>query len=243
MCTNYVPTPKDRLQDWFDVPRPEFDYPEEAYPLYRVPMICRAGPGMTHEGMAEHRRVCLPALFGLVPHWSKDTKIGRHTYNARAETVDVKPSYRTPWRASRLCLVPMEAFFESSYAGGKPERWKIALASGAPFASAGIWDRWIDPATGLAVHSFSLLTINADAHPVLNRFQPAGDEKRSLVIVRPDDYDAWLDAPPDAAREFLGLYPASELVALAAPRPPRLPRATHEAPSRASQRELGSEGT
>lgn len=39
-------------------------------------------------------REALPGLFGLIPHWATDTKIGRQTFNARSETVASKPSFR-----------------------------------------------------------------------------------------------------------------------------------------------------
>jgi putative SOS response-associated peptidase YedK len=43
-------------------------------------------------------REALLGRFGLVPHWSKNDKIARHTYNARSETVAPKPSFRDAWR-------------------------------------------------------------------------------------------------------------------------------------------------
>jgi putative SOS response-associated peptidase YedK len=73
-------------------------------------------------------------------------------------------------------------------------RWRIGLASRRAFAVAGIWDRWEDPAGGSVVHSFSLLTVNADGHPVLARMHRPGDEKRSIVPVAPEQYDDWLGA-------------------------------------------------
>ncbi|MBA3479235.1 MAG: SOS response-associated peptidase family protein [Lautropia sp.] len=66
------------------------------------------------------------AMFGMVPYFSKDGKDFRKTYNARAETVDVRPSYRGPWRRRQFGLVPMEAFFEPNY-----ERQAGALADRA----------------------------------------------------------------------------------------------------------------
>ena len=52
--------------------------------------------------------------------------------------------------------------------------------------------------------SFSQLTINADMHPLLRRMHKPGDEKRSLVIVSPDDYDTWLGCrEPELAQTYL----------------------------------------
>ena len=39
-----------------------------------------------------------------------------------------------------------------------------------------------------------MITLNADGHPLLKRFHRLGDEKRSVVIVRPEDYFEWLES-------------------------------------------------
>jgi putative SOS response-associated peptidase YedK len=106
----------------------------------------------------------------LIPSWAKDDKISRHTYNARSETAAEKPSYRHAWRQSQVGLVLADNFYEPSYASGKAVRWKIELASGDPFGIACLWERWTDPASGELVVSFSMLTVNADAHPVMRQF-------------------------------------------------------------------------
>lgn len=75
-----------------------------------------------------------------------------------------------------------------------------------------------------------MLTINCDEHPVLRRFHGPEDEKRSLVHVPPEEFDAWLNTDPETARSFLQL-PASEvLITAPAPLPPRK-RATVPPPS------------
>ena len=111
----------------------------------------------------------------------------------------------------------MTGFYEPDYATGKPVRWKIERQDGLCFTVAAIWDYWRKP-TGEGLHSFSMLTINADNHPVMGRFHPHGDEKRSLVIVPPERRDAWLQATPDNAHEFFTPMPAGEFTASASPR-------------------------
>lgn len=51
---------------------------------------------------------------------------------------------------------------------------------------ASIWDRWTDPTSGEIVTSFSMLTVNADGHPVMGRFHWPRDEKRSVVVLGAD---------------------------------------------------------
>jgi putative SOS response-associated peptidase YedK len=50
-------------------------------------------------------------------------------------------------------------------------------------AIASLWDRWTDPVTGKIVTSFTMLTVNADQHPVMKQFHKPGDEKRSVVVL------------------------------------------------------------
>ncbi|MNV95235.1 hypothetical protein D3C71_1901060 [compost metagenome] len=104
----------------------------------------------------------------------------------------------------------MIGFFEPCYESGKAERWRISMADGSPFAVAGIWRAWQEE-QGFT-YSFSQLTINADMHPLLRRMHKPGDEKRSLVIVKKHDYDAWLGCrDPDLARTYL-VQRAAELL-------------------------------
>lgn len=49
--------------------------------------------------------------WGLVPSWAKDPAIGARMNNARAETVDTKPAFRSAFK-SRRCLIPANGFYE-----------------------------------------------------------------------------------------------------------------------------------
>lgn len=61
--------------------------------------------------------------------------------------------------------------------------------------------------------------MNADGHGVMGRTHKLGDEKRSVVILRPADYDEWLHTMNvEAARAMLQLYPAAEMTAEPAPK-------------------------
>jgi putative SOS response-associated peptidase YedK len=153
----------------------------------------------------------LTGLFGLVPHWSADTKIARHTYNARSETVAAKPSFRDAWKHAQHCIIPAEAFFEPDWRSGRAVATRIASADGEPLGIAGLWSRWRSP-QGEVVHSYTMLTINADAHPLMQQFHKPGEEKRMVVILAPQHYQAWLAAAPAASLGFLRAWPAECLV-------------------------------
>jgi len=164
------------------------------------------------------RVACGLARFGLIPSWARDDTIGRHTYNARSETAATKPSFRKAWRQRQFGLVLVDDFFEPDYATGRAVRWRIRRDDGEPMAIAGLWDRWTDPASGEQVVSFAMLTINADAHPVMNRFHRTGEEKRTPVALLPSLHDPWLQASPDEAMALLAAQSLPALQADAAPR-------------------------
>jgi putative SOS response-associated peptidase YedK len=187
MCTNFTPT---RNVEWakakLGVDLPQGEYPPEAYPGYAAPIVLKSHQtGRVASGLAR---------FGLIPSWAKDDKISRHTYNARSETVDEKPSYRSAWRQRRYAIALLDNFYEPNYISGKAERWKIELASQEPFGIASLWDTWTDHSSGEVVTSFTMLTVNADEHPVMKQFHKPGDEKRTPVVLAPSKFDEWLSA-------------------------------------------------
>jgi putative SOS response-associated peptidase YedK len=214
MCSNYIPASEISLRDHFGVEPPQAAFKLEAYPGYLAPII-----RLPHDEPNADRFECVPACYGMVPHWA-DMKLARQTYNARTETVFSKPSFRTAWKKRQFCLIPADAFYEPCYETGKAVRWKIALAADRPFAMAGIWDWRPDGPDGKPLISFSMLTINADGHEVMQHFHKAEDEKRMVVILEPQQYQEWLHTPVDKAESFFKRYPAEQLVAVPAPKSP-----------------------
>ena len=199
MCINFTPTRNNAwVKERLGVNLPEGNCPPEAYPGYVAPLVVKS-----HQ---TGRVACGLARFGLIPGWAKDDKISRHTYNARSETVAEKPSYRTAWRQRRYGIALLDHFFEPNYVTGKARRWQIALASKEPFGIASIWDTWIHPATGELVTSFSMLTVNANHHPVMKQFHKPGDEKRTPVILSPDQFEAWLSADTTIAAAMMNWH-------------------------------------
>ena len=142
----------------------------------------------------------------------KDATIARHTYNARAETVAEKPSYRDAWRLGRHCIIPVEAFYEPDWRSGKAVSTRTSRADGQPMGLAGIWTGWKSP-SGEILRSFSMPTINADQHPLMSQFHKPDDEKRMMVILEPHQFDDWLYAPVEQSWAFLQAFPAEKLVA------------------------------
>ncbi|KWI55741.1 hypothetical protein WM06_07935 [Burkholderia cepacia] len=62
-------------------------------------------------------------------------------------------------------------------------------------------------------HTMAMITVNGEGHPIFSRMHKPDDEKRAVVILRPDDYEEWLLTPNvDAARAMLQHYPAGAVV-------------------------------
>ena len=214
MCANYVPvTDLERMKLFFAVMRGN-PVPEETWPGYAAPFV-RQSREQAEGGVRE----VATGLFGLVPHWSKDLAIGRRTYNARSETAAEKPSFRDAWAYGRRCIVPTEAIYEPNWESGRAVRWRIRRRDGAPMGVAGLWGAWRGPDGGELL-SFTMLTINADGHPLMQRFHKPDDEKRMVVVLHEADYDRWLGAPAGRMRDFLERWPSEDLEAEPAPRPP-----------------------
>lgn len=91
-------------------------------------------------------------LWGLVPAFAKDTKIGVRMINARAETVATNNSFRTSL-ARRRCIVPADGFYEWRAVPGQRSKqpYYVRRRDGLQLAFAGLWAEWRGFVDGLAV--------------------------------------------------------------------------------------------
>ena len=166
-------------------------------------------------GQARLDRELVAGQFGLVPRWVKsasDAKLrSTKLVNARSEAVTTSNNFRDAWLAGQRCIVPMTAFFEEDWRSGQSVLTRIARVDGKAMGVAGLWESW--QKNGETIVSFCLLTINANSHALMHRYQHAGVEKRMPAILSEGTYDAWLTARPDKAKEFMRAYPANWLLA------------------------------
>jgi putative SOS response-associated peptidase YedK len=128
--------------------------------------------------------------WGLVPYWAEDPSIGSRMINARGETVAEKPAFRAAFRARR-CLIPADAFYDWPEEGKDKRPFLFRRPDGAPFAFAGLWEKWV-PEGGGVLESFTI--INCAARPWMARYH-----SRTPVVIAPDQYDSWLDPGVDPA--------------------------------------------
>lgn len=181
----------------------------DMWPGYLGPFVRRHEYADVGDDAVPEREALLGS-FGLIPHWSTDTKIACQTYNARTETVATKPSFRDAWHKAQHCIIPADAIYEPDWRSGKALPTRISRADGEPMGIAGLWSWWKSP-KGEVLHSFTMLTINADQHPLMNQFHKPTDEKRMVVILPEHRYDDWLRAPAGGCADFLKVFPAESL--------------------------------
>lgn len=191
MCSNYEFPSKSRLS-LLDIHEEqlELDMKTHVYPLAPAPIIMRG---------ADEFELDI-ARFGLIPSWAKELKFGRHTYNARTETVASKASFRHAWKNNQFALVPVDTFYEPKYIDGKSYWYSVSREDGDPFTVAAIYDDAI--IEGEKVRSFSMLTINANQHPFMKQFHNPNDEKRSIIVIPEESRQDWLHCDHEEANEF-----------------------------------------
>ncbi|MFJ5288261.1 SOS response-associated peptidase [Streptomyces sp. NPDC088348] len=148
--------------------------------------------------------------WGLVPSWSKSPEGAARMINARAETVQEKPSFRRAF-AARRCIVPADGYYEwmtepderRLEVEGKKKRARkqpyfVTPADGSVMAFAGLYEFWRDPALP-ADHpqawwaTCTIVTTEAETTPLAGQASGAGagqdegeeDGPRSLAAIHP----------------------------------------------------------
>ncbi|WP_334033391.1 SOS response-associated peptidase [Burkholderia gladioli] len=208
MCTHYrAPNePEELNQLRLPLLGPLYDrepWKQEIYPDYLAPIVRAAGDGVE----------AVLANFGMIPKAHQPPGKRYMTVNARSETVGEKPAYRAAWRAGQRCLIPAAWIYEPNWETGKHIKYRIGLAGWRPFCIAGVWRAWKE-ADGTESIAMAMLTVNADEHEVMKHMHRPGDEKRSVVILRPEDHEEWLHSLNiEAARAMMTIFSADEMQA------------------------------
>ena len=141
--------------------------------------------------------------WGLIPHWSRDSKQGARLINARREGIATKPSFRIPIR-QRRCLVFADSFYEWRRSGQQKLPYRILRTNDELLVMAGIWDIW--EKSGQPVRTFSIVTTepNAEMEGIHNRMP--------VLLLDVDMQQRWLqDLPLEDTLELLQTPPDSVL--------------------------------
>jgi|SRR6185437_6608671 len=151
--------------------------------------------------------------WGLIPAGATDPSPGSRLFNARAESVANRPSFRDAFDRRRVAVLA-DGFFEwRKGTGSRRTPHYFHRADGQPLAFAGLWADWRDPrrqgpqdpaAERPAVRSCTIVTTTAGQ-------DMDGIHDRMPVVLARDVLDLWVD-PADADPD--------ELAALLRPAPP-----------------------
>ncbi len=148
--------------------------------------------------------------WGLVPHWSEDGRNDGRLINARAEGIEVKPSFRIPIR-KRRCLVPADSFYEWRKDGKQKIPYRIFLKNGDLLMLAGVWDVWYKGDYGLKTFSIITTEPNHEMQSLHNRMPviltTKEEQKRWLEVTELDDALSLLVTPKD---DILKMHRVSE---------------------------------
>ena len=145
--------------------------------------------------------------WGLIPFWTKRPSSDLSTINARAETLEIKPTYRHSFK-NRRCLIPADGFYEWKGTAGKKAPYFIRLKSHEPFAFAGLYDLWESP-TSEVISSATIITTtpNELLSPIHNRMP---------VILSDSEFELWLSkekADVSVLKALLDPFPTEEMEA------------------------------
>ena len=160
--------------------------------------------------------------WGIVPSWAKDPGVGARSFNARAESLADKAMFKNAL-ARRRCIIPADAFYEwqklPSAGKRRSQPWCFRQADGEMIAFAGLYELWHDDSGAFAeslarsgtvafadgwLRTCTLITTEAN-----ELMAPIHD--RMPVVLRRQDYEAWLSPGPLEAGELGALLrPAPE---------------------------------
>jgi putative SOS response-associated peptidase YedK len=133
-------------------------------------------------------------IWGLIPSWSTD---GKGFINARAETLEERPSFSESFRLRR-CLIPANGFYEWARSGKEKRPYYIQSLHETPLMFAAVWDTWRN--YGELVTSCAIVT--TQANELVSELH-----NRMPAILDPDDQDAWLDPKTNQAALLRMLKP------------------------------------
>jgi putative SOS response-associated peptidase YedK len=202
MCNRYVAPSEGDIERFWQIGRGDVWRGSEVFP--RAP-----GPFIRADQDSGGRQLVV-GQWGLIPWFAKSAKLSYSTNNARFEDVAGKASYKQSWAHGKRCIIPAWSFDEPCWETGRNVWWRFRRADDAPWGLAGLWNTWTDPATGEIHESYTMLTINADDHPLMSRMHkpdpklpPDRQDKRSVVAIEMADVDVWLRGRNETATNLM----------------------------------------
>ena len=148
------------------------------------------------------------ARWGLIPHWKKEIS-GPPLFNARAETIQEKPSFRTAFKHGRA-VMPLDGYYEWHVdSNGKKTPYYVSIPGKTLWAAA----LWSD---GLDMLSATMVTTDTGEpidwlHHRLPRFL-AEEEIEQWTTGTPEQAAALLHTAPPSVRDSLRWQEADQAV-------------------------------
>lgn len=171
---NMLATP-EQVMETFDLAQmPDYKISYNIAPGQKILGIVQPEP-------ADFRAVSLD--WGLVPSWTKDSKLGHSLINARAETLGEKPSFKAAYH-KRRCLIPSTGFYEWQMTENGKQAYHICREDRRLFAFAGLWEHWEQGAEQLYTCAIITTAANTWMLPIHDRMP---------VIIGAEHYRTWLD--------------------------------------------------
>lgn len=185
-------------------------------------LMVEAGPVRPHGSNLPHRQAVL-VRWGFIPSWAKNPRDLSLIINARAETAAEKPSFRAAMRHRRT-LVPASGFYEwKRFSDGTSRACWLRPTQCDLIAFGGLMETWSEPG-GSEIDTGAILTTRASAD-----IRPIHD--RMPVVIRPEDFDRWLDCRTQEPRHVADLLePVEEGFFEAIPVSDRVNRIRNDSP-------------
>ncbi len=154
MCNRYESPQAREIERLWQVGRdqPSRWWDEVLHPRGQGPFIRRAREGGGRE--------LVVGQWGLIPWFAAQARLPYSTNNARSEELASKASYKQPWARAQRCIIPARWFDEPCWETGRNVWWHFRRADGQPWGLAGLWNTWIDRASGELHESYTMLAIN-----------------------------------------------------------------------------------
>lgn len=179
----------------------------EIYPTQHMPLLFKSSKGL------EWRMV----MFGLVPKWSKSKEIANNTYNARNETLHVKPGFKDAFAKCKFGVIPVSKFYEMKYINGKAQRWAVQRKDGQAFFIAALYE--IANIQNEIIRSATMISLDANQHPMMKEFHEPRTDKRCVMIIPHDELDNWLSLKEPDISQFIKGFPVEEFECFYSPKP------------------------
>lgn len=153
--------------------------------------------------------------FGYLPNWATSFNDRRKNFNARSDSIRIKPTWKKAWFNNQRCLVCASGFYEDDRVNKK--RYFFSVKGKEEIFFAGIFNHWKDPTTKQIFKTFAIVTTDP------NELLISINHPRMPVIL--DEYSSEiylnLNETEPVIFDLLKTYPAELMELREEPKPPR----------------------